>query len=164
MIDRKFATPFLAVLLLTLSTISLSGCGKKEKPPEPSSPVVFPSQSPSPTPAAAEVAMPAERAAGSAAGTAANAEAVMKKSDCFTCHAVDKKVIGPAYSWVAYRYKGDKEAITKLVVKVRKGGMGEWNAYTGAAAMTPHAQFSDDEIKAMVEWVLSQTPVEPPKA
>lgn len=166
MIDRKFATPFLAVLLLTLSTISLSGCGKKEKPPEPSSPVVSLSQPsvPAPAPAAAEAAMPAERAAGSSAGTAANAEAVMKKSDCFTCHAVDKKIIGPAYSWVAYRYKDDKEAITKLVVKVKKGGMGEWNAYTGAAAMTPHAQFSDDEIKAMVEWVLSQTPVEPPKA
>jgi len=87
----------------------------------------------------------------------------MRKSDCFACHAVDKKIVGPAYSWVAYRYKDDKEAVTKLADKVRKGGMGQWNAYTGSVVMTPHPQLSDDVIKVMVEWVLSQTPVEPPK-
>jgi cytochrome c551/c552 len=42
--------------------------------------------------------------------------------------------------------------------------MGQWNAYTGSVVMTPHPQLSDDAIKAMVEWVLSRTPVEPPKA
>lgn len=87
----------------------------------------------------------------------------MRKSDCFTCHAVDKKIVGPAYAWIAYRYKDDKEVVAKLVATIKKGGMGQWNAYTGGVVMTPHPQLSDDEIKAMVEWVLSQTPVEPPK-
>lgn len=159
MIERKFSAPVLGVLLLAMSATWLSGCGKKEKPQEPSSPVAPLPQAPAP--AASEAAMPAERAAGS---SAANAEAAMKKSDCFTCHAVDKKIIGPAYSWVAYRYKDDKEAVTKLVAKVKQGGMGQWNAYTGSVVMTPHPQLSDDAIKAMVEWVLSRTPVEPPKA
>lgn len=159
MIVRKFAALVLGVLLLTVSAIFLSGCGKKEKPQEPSSPVAPLSQAPATT--APETALPA---AGRAAVTAVNAEAVMKKSDCFTCHAVDKKIVGPAYSWVAYRYKDDKEAASRLVAKVKKGGMGQWNAYTGSVVMTPHPQLSDDEIKAMVEWVLSQTPVEPPKA
>lgn len=162
MIERKFAAPVLGVLLLAVSAVLLSACGKKEKPQEPSSPMAPLSQAPAP--AAPEAAMPAGQAAGSAGVTAANAEAAMKKSDCFTCHAVDKKIIGPAYSWVAYRYKDDKEAASRLVAKVKQGGMGQWNAYTGSVVMTPHPQLSDDEIKAMVEWVLSQTPVEPPKA
>lgn len=151
MIERKSAPHFFGVLLLAASAISFSGCGKKEASQEPSSPVATPSQAP-------EAALPA---AGGAA--ASQAEIAMRKSDCFACHAVDKKIVGPAYSWVAYRYKDDKEAVTKLADKVRKGGMGQWNAYTGSVVMTPHPQLSDDVIKVMVEWVLSQTPVEPPK-
>jgi cytochrome c len=112
-------------------------------------------------PKAPEAALPAEKGL---TATATSAEAAMRKSDCFTCHGVDKKMVGPAYAWVAYRYKDDKEAVVRLVTKVRNGGMGQWNADTGGAPMTPHAQLSDDEIKAMVEWVLSQNPVEPPKA
>lgn len=151
MIERKFAPHFLGVLLLAASAILLGGCGKKEAPQEPPSPVATPSQAP-------EAALPA------ASGAAASqAEVAMRKSDCFTCHTVDKKIVGPAYSWVAYRYKDDKEAASRLVDKVRKGGMGQWNAYTGSVVMTPHPQLSDDVIKDMVEWVLSQTPVEPPK-
>ena len=42
------------------------------------------------------------------------AEALMTKSGCVACHAVDKKVIGPAYKEVAAKYKGDKDAATKL--------------------------------------------------
>lgn len=156
MIERKLAASVFGILLLAASTVWLGGCGKKEKPQEPSSPVTSPVQAPAP-----QAAMPAGQGA---AVAAAGAEAAMKKSDCFTCHAVDKKIVGPAYSWVAYRYKDDKEAVAKLAAKVRKGGMGQWNAYTGGVVMTPHPQLSDEEIKAMVEWVLSQAPVEPPKA
>lgn len=167
MIERKLVVPFLCCILIAISS---GGCGKKEAAQEASAPVAPMPQAPAPkapeakTPEAKtpEAAMPA--ANGVAVTASASAEAAMKKSDCFACHAVDKKIIGPAYSWVAYRYKDDKEAVATLAVKVKNGGMGQWNAYTGGAAMTPHAQLSDDEIKGMVEWVLSQTPVEPPKA
>ena len=54
------------------------------------------------------------------------AEAMMKKDGCVACHAIDKKVIGPAYQEVAAKYKGDKDAATKLVDKVKKGGVGVW--------------------------------------
>ena len=158
MIDRKFAALIPGILLIATSAISLSGCGKKEAPQEPSSTVAPLSQAPAPK--APEAALPA---ADGAAVTVAGAEAAMRKSDCFTCHAVDKKMVGPAYAWIAYRYKDDKEAVAKLATTIKNGGMGQWNAYTGGVPMTPHPQLSDDEIKAMVEWVLSQTPVEPPK-
>lgn len=158
MIKRKFATPIPGVLLFAASAISLSGCGKEETPQEPSSPVAPLSQAP--VPKAPEAAPPT---ANGAAANVAGTEAAMRKSDCFTCHAVDKKIVGPAYAWIAYRYKDDKEAVAKLAATIKNGGMGQWNAYTGGVAMTPHPQLSDDEIKAMVEWVLSQTPAEPQK-
>ena len=155
MTERKFAAPILGILLLAASAIPLSGCGKKESPQEPPFPVASSPQAPAP-----EKPLPA---AAGATAAASQAEIAMRKSDCFACHAVSAKIVGPAYSWVAYRYKDDKEAASRLVDKVRKGGMGQWNAYTGGVVMTPHPQLSDDVIKVMVEWVLSQTPVEPPK-
>ena len=53
-------------------------------------------------------------------------EDLLKKSGCTACHAVDKKVIGPAYQDVAMKYKGDTSAPAKLQEKVKKGGSGVW--------------------------------------
>ena len=78
-------------------------------------------------------------------------EALAKKDGCFTCHAVDKKVIGPAYKEVAAKYKGDKSAETKLIEKVKKGGSGVW----GQIPMPPNSpQVKDEDIKTIVQWIL----------
>jgi cytochrome c len=67
-----------------------------------------------------------------AAGTAhaaldnAAAEAMMKKDGCAACHSVDKKIVGPSYTEVAAKYKGDKDAVAKLSKKVKEGGSGVW--------------------------------------
>jgi cytochrome c len=79
------------------------------------------------------------------------AEALAQKSGCIACHAVDKKVIGPAYKEVAAKYKSDKDAATKLAAKVKAGGQGVW----GPVPMPPNAQVSDADIKLLVAWVLS---------
>jgi len=79
------------------------------------------------------------------------AEAMMKKDGCVACHAIDKKVIGPAYQEVAAKYKGDKDAATKLVDKVKKGGVGVW----GQIPMPPNAQVPDADIKELVAWMLT---------
>ena len=79
-------------------------------------------------------------------------EALAKKDGCFTCHAVDKKVIGPAYKEVAAKYKGDKSAEAKLIEKVKKGGSGVW----GQIPMPPNSpQVKDEDIKTIVQWILS---------
>ena len=44
----------------------------------------------------------------------AAAEALMKKSKCFTCHSIDKKKDGPPYKEVAAKYKGKADAEQKL--------------------------------------------------
>ena len=80
------------------------------------------------------------------------AEALLKKSACVACHAVDKKLVGPAYKDVAATYKGDKTAEAKLIEKVKKGGSGVW----GAVPMPPNSpQVKDEDIKTLVQWILS---------
>ena len=87
-----------------------------------------------------------------AAAKGPDAEALMKKSDCFTCHQVARKVVGPAYKDVAKKYKGNKAAPAMLVEKVKKGGSGNW----GQIPMAAHPDLKDEDVKAMVAWVLKQ--------
>jgi cytochrome c len=79
------------------------------------------------------------------------AEALMAKDGCAACHAIDKKVVGPAYQDVAAKYKGDAKAAAMLVDKVKKGGTGVW----GQIPMPPNAQVSDADIKNLVDWILT---------
>ncbi len=93
--------------------------------------------------------------AGLLAAGAANAAGELElatKSGCLACHAVDHKVIGPAYKDVAAKYKGDAAAPARLYAKVKAGGAGVW----GQIPMPPNAQVSDKDIKTIVDWVLTQ--------
>ena len=75
-----------------------------------------------------------------------------KAKNCLACHAVDKKVVGPAYKDVAAKYKGVKGAEATLIDKVKKGGQGVW----GDIPMPPNSpQVSDADIKTLVAWILS---------
>ncbi|MEY2891035.1 MAG: hypothetical protein RJA98_943 [Pseudomonadota bacterium] len=80
----------------------------------------------------------------------ANADLAQKKN-CMACHAVDKKLVGPAYKDVAAKYAGQKDAVDKLTQKVMKGGAGVW----GPVPMPANTQVSAAEAKQLVEWVLS---------
>ncbi|MDP1871190.1 MAG: c-type cytochrome [Gallionella sp.] len=48
------------------------------------------------------------------------------KAKCGACHAVDKKVVGPAWTEVAKKYAGDKDAESKIAANVTKGGAFGW--------------------------------------
>lgn len=76
---------------------------------------------------------------------------LLQKNGCTACHAIDKKIIGPAYKDVAEKYRGDKGAAAKLEEKVKKGGSGVW----GPVPMPPNTAVSDADIKADVAYVLS---------
>ncbi|MES3017682.1 MAG: c-type cytochrome [Bacteroidota bacterium] len=78
-------------------------------------------------------------------------EALISKSDCFACHKVDVKVLGPSYKDVAAKYPNNAATVNQLVDKVKKGGSGVW----GAIPMSPHPALSDDDTKAMVRYILS---------
>lgn len=75
-----------------------------------------------------------------------------QQKNCMACHAIDKKLVGPAYKDVAAKYAGQKDAVDKLTQKVLKGGSGVW----GPVPMPANPQVSEAEAKQLVQWVLSQ--------
>ena len=78
--------------------------------------------------------------------------ALATSKNCMACHAIDKKVVGPAYKDVAAKYKGDKTAADKLAAKVIKGGSGSW----GAVPMPANPQVNEADAKKLVAWILAQ--------
>ena len=77
---------------------------------------------------------------------------LMMKSDCMTCHKVDMKLVGPSFQEIAAKYKGQADVVDKLTEKVIQGGTGNW----GQIPMMPHPALAKEEVKKMVEWILSQ--------
>jgi cytochrome c len=78
-------------------------------------------------------------------------ELLISKSDCFACHKVQDKLLGPSYKDVANKYDKTKANIDYLVNKVKTGGSGVW----GAVPMSPHPALSDEDARAMILYVLS---------
>jgi len=78
-------------------------------------------------------------------------EALAKAKNCMSCHAVDKKLVGPSYKDVAAKYKGDAGAAEALAAKVKAGGKGVW----GQIPMPPN-NVTPEEAKKLATWVLTQ--------
>ena len=85
------------------------------------------------------------------AGQAQADEALAKAKNCMACHAIDKKVVGPAYKDVAAKYKGDKAAVATLAAKIKAGGKGVW----GEIPMPPN-NVTPEEATKLATWVLAQ--------
>jgi cytochrome c len=75
------------------------------------------------------------------------------KHNCTACHAIDKRVVGPAFKSVADRYKGDAGAADRLVTKISKGGGGAWGSMP-MPANDPKAEKQAD-MKELVRFILS---------
>jgi cytochrome c len=88
------------------------------------------------------------------AADVAQATEVAKANGCLSCHAVDEKIVGPAYEKVAQKYKGVADASASLTQSIRNGSQGKW----GRAAMPAHPNISDKDLGAVVRWVLSIQP------
>jgi len=76
---------------------------------------------------------------------------LMKQSDCFNCHAIDQKLVGPSLMEIAERYRGQKGARLTATERVIKGSAGVWSELP----MLPHPQHSMDEAHLMVSWIFS---------
>jgi cytochrome c len=78
-------------------------------------------------------------------------QALATAKNCMACHAVDKKLVGPAYKEVAAKYAGQAGAADKLAQKIMKGGSGVW----GPVPMPANAQVNEAEAKKLAAWVLT---------
>lgn len=147
-------------LIAALAALMLAGCGKEASPPPPPAAMKAPETAPPPAPAAPAAAKDATGGPAPVAATAIaalddkKAQEIMNKAGCSACHAVDKKGVGPAYTDVAKKRKGEKDAAAMLAKKIRDGGVGAY----GQIPMPPNpaSKISDDELKAMIDWALTK--------
>ena len=77
--------------------------------------------------------------------------ALATSKNCMACHAVDKKIVGPAFKDIAAKYAGDKTAVDRLATKIQKGGGGVW----GPLPMPANTQVSEAEARKLATWVLT---------
>ena len=81
------------------------------------------------------------------------AQALLKKSDCFKCHAIDKKKDGTPYKEVAKKYKGKADAEDKLTKHITLKPMVEID---GKKEEHKSIKTKDAaEIKNLVQWILA---------
>ncbi|MCW5633396.1 MAG: c-type cytochrome [Rubrivivax sp.] len=99
----------------------------------------------------AAVCATASVALGTAAAPVHAEEALARQRNCFNCHALERKVVGPGFRQVAARYAGRADAVPYLAEKIVKGGAGAW----GPVAMAANPQVSADEARRLAGWVLS---------
>ena len=90
---------------------------------------------------------------GTANATVSDSEAaqLMQQHNCQACHAVDKKLVGPASKDVAKKYVTDSSAPEKLALKIKTGGGGVW----GPIPMPPN-NVSDADLSKLVGWILTR--------
>ena len=80
----------------------------------------------------------------------ADAVALATANNCLACHAIDRKVLGPAFKDVAAKYASRKDAVDYLTKKIKSGGAGVW----GPIPMPAQAQLSDAQATELARWVL----------
>ncbi len=90
--------------------------------------------------------------------------ALAEKSQCLSCHALDHKVIGPAWNDVSARYNqairsgttSEQEVEQMLEKKIAMGGKGNWIWVTGGMSMPPNApRVSAQNIRKLTRFILS---------
>lgn len=74
-----------------------------------------------------------------------------QKNNCLACHALDKKLVGPAWNDVSKKYAGDPTAEAKLIAKVKKGGVGLW----GQVPMPPNVTVKEADVRTLVQYILT---------
>jgi cytochrome c len=69
---------------------------------------------------------------------------------CGACHAVDHKVVGPAFKDVAAKYKGKKDAAELIAKSIKTGGSFGWKY----GAMPPRGLgASDADVDTMSKFI-----------
>ena len=92
-------------------------------------------------------------------GSAEKALEIIGSSDCKTCHKLHEadnsvQMLGPSYDKVAAKYGPNPadSTVDRIVKKIISGGNGVWGT---TAAMTPHPQVSEDDLRTVVKYIMT---------
>ncbi len=101
----------------------------------------------------AYAAAPAVQAApATIAGGSHDPQALLTANGCTACHAVDKKVVGPAFKEVAAKYANQPGAAALVAQNIRAGGAGKW----GQVPMPGYAALSSEDLQSLAGWILGR--------
>ncbi len=87
-----------------------------------------------------------------AAVDAAAFKALARKKGCFNCHGMDRPILGPSLRDIGRKYANDAAAPKRLAGIIKNGSKG---GVWGNAAMPAYARLADDDIKTLVQFILS---------
>jgi cytochrome c len=73
-----------------------------------------------------------------------------KKNACMSCHAIDKKLVGPAFKDVSQKYSKTADAANQLAQSIKQGGAGKW----GPVPMPPTTYLSDQDALIIAKWIM----------
>ena len=79
-------------------------------------------------------------------------KALARKKGCFNCHGMDRPILGPSLRDIGRKYGDDAGAQGRLAGIIKNGSKG---GVWGKAAMPAYARLGDDDIKTLVQFILS---------
>jgi cytochrome c len=88
--------------------------------------------------------------------------ALARSHNCMSCHTIDKKFLGPAFTTINTRYHGEKNAEETLIKAITHGSSGQW----GVLKMPANSNITPKESKQLAAWILQMPvtkPATPPK-
>jgi len=81
--------------------------------------------------------------------SAPTVSALLQKYSCTACHAVDSKLVGPAFREITRKYASQTDGVAYLAGKIKSGGSGVW----GQIPM-PAQTLSDTEARMIGQWLI----------
>lgn len=85
-----------------------------------------------------------------------DAPAALNQYACSTCHALHDGGVGPAFDWVAWRYRGQRSAQDAVASFITRGGSGPWGGVMPNLAVPPA------QARELAQWILALPPEAPP--
>ena len=73
---------------------------------------------------------------------------LVKQYDCFTCHRVKQKLVGPPFNEIAEKYK---DTDTDLSLSLLQGSSGKWS---NDAIMPVNPEITSDDAEKMASWIM----------
>ncbi|GAB3931708.1 PQQ-dependent sugar dehydrogenase [Mucilaginibacter myungsuensis] len=80
------------------------------------------------------------------------AQAIMAKSDCKNCHSVNTANIGPMFTEIAAKYKGNAAEIARLPKAIIEGENGRWGK---PISMPSHPSIALADAKTIVDYIIN---------
>lgn len=77
--------------------------------------------------------------------------AKIQENDCPSCHARERKSVGPSYAAIAEKYEATDAVVKLLAERVISGSVGTW----GEIPMTGHLELSKQDAEQMVKFVFT---------